>query len=286
MYTLLEPVSQVFKTVLDFLNSFLGNHAWSIILLTLLFRICLLPFDLKQKKSMRLQKEIQPKIDALNKKYANDKDKLNRKMMELYKESHFNPLSGCLPMLLQLPIFIAFFGAIRIVSGEEIYGLYESMKNTGNAVVQNWLWIRNIWQPDSFMAPVIPAFESLKAYASFANVTDYNAVMAGLISQYEGYYNGWFILPLLAGASSFFQTKLTQPPAQSQPKKDSASPFSGRGMQTIFPIISVWFCATSSAIFSLYWLTSNVASIVSHWAMDRFYKRQEEKKKLEGGSTL
>jgi membrane protein insertase Oxa1/YidC/SpoIIIJ len=152
--------------------------------------------------------------------------------------------------------------------------------------VQNWLWIRNIWQPDSFMAPVIPAFESLKAYASFANVTDYNAVMAGLINQYEGYYNGWFILPLLAGASSFFQTKLTQPPAQSQPKKDSASPFSGRGMQTIFPIISVWFCATSSAIFSLYWLTSNVASIVSHWAMDRFYKRQEEKKKLEGGSTL
>ena len=117
MYTLLEPVSQVFKTVLDFLNSFLGNHAWSIILLTLLFRICLLPFDLKQKKSMRLQKEIQPKIDALNKKYANDEDKLNRKMMELYKESHFNPLSGCLPMLLQFPIFIAFFGAIRIVSG-------------------------------------------------------------------------------------------------------------------------------------------------------------------------
>ena len=181
--------------------------------------------------------------------------------MELYKESHFNPcrdVCRCCCSSRYLSRFQRDPGV-----GREIYGLYESMKNTGNAVVQNWLWIRNIWQPDSFMAPVIPAFESLKAYASFANVTDYNAVMAGLISQYEGYYNGWFILPLLAGASSFFQTKLTQPPAQSQPKKDSASPFSGRGMQTIFPIISVWFCATSSAIFSLYWLTSNVASIVS-----------------------
>ena len=204
-------------------------------------------------------------------------------MMELYKESHFNPCQAVCRCA-AASIF-AFFGAIRIVSGEEILWALRSMKNTGEAVVQNWLWVRNIWQPDSFMAPVIPAFETLKSYASFANVTDYETVMAGIISQFEGFYNGWFILPLLAGASSYFQTKLTQPPAQSQPKKDSASPFSGKGMQTIFPILSVWFCATSSAIFSLYWLTSNVAAIASHWAMDRFYKRQEEKKLLEGEST-
>lgn len=288
MYTLLAPVSEVFKTVLDFVNGITGNYAWSIIILTILFKICLLPLDIKQKKSMRRQKQMQPKIDALNKKYANDKDKLNRKMMELYKEEHFNPLSGCLPVLLQFPVFIAFFGAIRIVAEKELFQLYEYMEGGGgaaNAVVQGWLWIRYIWQPDTFLAPVIPVFSAVKSYASFSGVENYDTVMAPLIELFQGRYNGWFILPLLAGASSFFQMKLTQPAQPSQPQKESSNPLTGKGMQYIFPLISVWFCSTSSAIFSLYWLTSNVVSIASYWGMDRIFKRREEKKLLDGGTV-
>ena len=94
-------------------DKYVGNFGVSIIIVTILIKIMLLPLTLKQDKSMKEMKKLQPELEKIKEKYANDKQMLNIKTMELYKEHKVNPLGGCLPLLLQLPILFALFGVLR-----------------------------------------------------------------------------------------------------------------------------------------------------------------------------
>ena len=113
-------MSQFLKNILDGINTLFGNYGWSIIIFTLLIKLVLMPFDYKSRVSMRKTTKIQPQLTALQKKYANDKEKLNAKTAELYKKEGINPLSSCLPMLLTFPILIAMFNAMRLVANEQM----------------------------------------------------------------------------------------------------------------------------------------------------------------------
>lgn len=99
--------------VLEFLYSYLHNYGWAIIILTVLIRMLLWPLTRRQTKSMLAMKEINPKLQELQKKYKNQPEKLNKEMMALYKKHGISPLGGCLPMLIQLPILIALFNILR-----------------------------------------------------------------------------------------------------------------------------------------------------------------------------
>ena len=110
LYNLLQ---QFFAFLLNTTDKYVGNFGVSIIIVTILIKIALLPLTLKQDKSMKEMKKIQPELEKLKEKYANDKQMLNIKTMELYREHKVNPLGGCLPLLLQLPILFALFGVLR-----------------------------------------------------------------------------------------------------------------------------------------------------------------------------
>lgn len=113
MGAILQPIVDVLKIVLDFYNGFLHDYGWSIIALTLTVRVALIPLTLKQTKAMKDIQVIQPKLKELQAKYKNDKDKLAQEQMKLYKDHKVNPLGGCLPLLLQMPIFFALFTLLR-----------------------------------------------------------------------------------------------------------------------------------------------------------------------------
>ena len=150
-----------FINLLTWINKLVGNYGWSIVLFTLLIRLVLLPLDIKSKKSMRAVSKIQPKLQAIQKKYANDKEKLNQKTMELYRKEHVSPTAGCLPMLISLPILWIMFSAMRTVGNEMTIQMLLDMKNTGSLPqLQSWLWIKNVFQPDSFAATILPAVNS------------------------------------------------------------------------------------------------------------------------------
>ncbi len=150
-----------FVNLLTWINNLVGNYGWSIVLFTLLIRIVLLPLDIKSKKSMRQISKIQPQLQALQKKYANDKDKLNQKTMELYRKEHVSPTAGCLPMLISLPILWIMFSAMRTVGNEQTIQMLLDMKATNTLpTLQSWLWIKNVFQPDSFAATILPAVGS------------------------------------------------------------------------------------------------------------------------------
>ena len=154
-------MTSLFINLLTWINKIVGNYGWSIVVFTLVIRLVLLPLDIKSKKSMRAISKIQPKLQALQKKYANDKDKLNQKTMELYRKEHVSPTSGCLPMLISLPILWIMFSAMRTLGNEYTIQMILDMKNTGELpTLQNWLWIKNVFQPDSFAATILPAVNS------------------------------------------------------------------------------------------------------------------------------
>ena len=305
--------------ILEWIYGLVGNFGLAVILFTILVRLVLLPLDIKSKGSMRKMAEINPEVQKINEKYKNDPEKKNKKLQELYVEKKINPLGGCLPMLLQLPLFFAFFAALRSISYQQMTGFYvdlinhfagqdvievvatgdvmkffqqfgmsfqnliknvdsqkfiDAFMNIVNQYPQNvtvidqnllfdtirnthipdaiafmkanpvynayhFLWIKNIWVPDS------PLMDVLGRSIPFQNI------IYGISSNQN---NGIFLLAVLTGASSFFQMKISgqQNAAQQQNKT----------MQMLFPLMSVFFVAMYTASFGIYWITSNLVMMV------------------------
>lgn len=103
----------IFEKILVMFHQVTGSYGMAIILLTIFIKIVLLPLTIKQDKSMKEMKKLQPKIEEIKKKYGSDKQLLNQKTMELYQEHKVNPAGGCLPIIIQLPILWALFGVLR-----------------------------------------------------------------------------------------------------------------------------------------------------------------------------
>ena len=324
-----------FVNLLTWINNLVGNYGWSIVVFTLLIRLVLLPLDIKSKKSMRAMTKIQPKVQALQKKYANDKEKLNQKTMELYRKEHVSPTAGCLPMLISLPILWIMFSAMRTLGNEYTIQMLLNMKETGKSLEiadlrsmgYSWLWIKNVFQPDSFFATILPAVgsnlrmiqpvngsailtaENINAALEFLRSSEYSAMASNLIpasaftvqninflfinttltipnsiSNLFQYGNGLFILPLLAGGSQFFMTKIRngkqtqeQKELQAAQQADQTNPMNSPVMKWFFPLFSVWICATSNAAFSIYWMAANVIQIVQQLAVNYWFERQDAK---------
>jgi YidC/Oxa1 family membrane protein insertase len=112
---LLDPVVKILVDILNFGYQFLHNWGWSIVFLTIVVRIILIPLTWKQFKSMRAMQALQPQI--------------NQKMMEFYKENQVSPFGSCLPLVLQMPVFFSLFYALK--------------EQTSTFAGSNWLWIRD-----------------------------------------------------------------------------------------------------------------------------------------------
>ena len=173
-------MTQFFANILTGINSLVGNYGWSMVIFTVLIKLLISPLDYKSRKGMRRTQLIQPEIAKLQKKYANDKDKMNQKMAELYRKENISPMSGCLPMLISMPLLFIMFAAMRNVANMELAKQAIDLLVSGVQTNESWLWIQNIWMPDSpFYAAIadqqnlqiIPADIWTKVYASLTDAT-------------------------------------------------------------------------------------------------------------------
>jgi len=112
-YSWFEPLTRFFQWLLEACYGFVPNYGWSIILITILVRILTLPILNKQMRSMEKMRALQPRLKELQAEFADDRQKQSEATMALYKESGVNPLGGCFPMLLQFPVFIGLFFALK-----------------------------------------------------------------------------------------------------------------------------------------------------------------------------
>jgi len=145
--------------VLSFLYGFIQNYGLTILAFTLLVKVVLYPLHAKQVKSSTKMAEMQPKLKELQKKYANDRQELSAKTMELYRQEKFNPAAGCLPALVQMPIIIGLFALLRnpmnYIEGDEMV----------IAAHESFLWIMNLSQPDPWVLPVLAAITTFISFS-------------------------------------------------------------------------------------------------------------------------
>ena len=193
----------MFGWITDLLNGFLawingwfggGPGYWgiTIILFTIIVRLCLTPLDIKSRASMRKTQKLQPQLQALQKKYANDKEKLNAKTAELYKKASVNPLSSCLPLLLTWPILIAVFGAMRTAANAQLLQQVGQILNGEQPTMETFLWIRNLWMPDNPFYTALPSYDSLRMISSNEWTKWFNDLGATLPTQMQSFTAEWF----------------------------------------------------------------------------------------------
>lgn len=220
---LLEPMLN-FLILLS--NAFFDNFGVAIIVLVIIVRLLMLPLTLRQLRSTKAMSTLQPKMKALQEKYAKDKQQLQQEMMKLYKESGINPL-GCLgPMLLQLPIWIALYQSILKAlasSPEELLGLSQrlySLSTIHQAVPLNadFLWL-NLAQPDRY-----------------------------------------FILPVLVAASMWIMQKMSAIPT-ADPRQQSMNNM----LQWLMPLMFAFFTLSFPSGLAIYWVISNIIGIVMQY---------------------
>ncbi|MBU3540472.1 membrane protein insertase YidC [Polynucleobacter sp. UB-Tiil-W10] len=130
--------------LLDSIHSYVGNWGWSIILLTILIKLVFFPLSAASYKSMARMKEVQPRLTAMKEQYKGEPQKLNQAMMEMYRKEKINPLGGCLPVVIQIPVFISLY-----------WVLLSSVEMRGAPWV---LWIHDLSVPDPYyILPVVMA---------------------------------------------------------------------------------------------------------------------------------
>ncbi|MEA3455819.1 MAG: membrane protein insertase YidC [Campylobacterota bacterium] len=204
-------MSKPFFAVIVWIHGFVGNWGWAIILFTLLVKIILFPLSYKGMMSMQKLKDLAPKMKELKEKYGKDPQKMNAKMMEMYKKHGANPMGGCLPMLLQIPVFFA---------------LYRVLLNADELQGAPWiLWIQDLSRMDPY-----------------------------------------FVLPVLMGASMYFQQKIT-PSNITDPLQEKIFKF--------FPVIMTVFFVTFPSGLVLYWLTNNILSIGQQYYINIAYEKHK-----------
>jgi len=200
----------LWNSLVGLLNSFLNilydftvnigipNYGLAIILFTVIVRLVMFPLSLKQAKMTKNMQLLQPKIQQLQQQYKNNPEILNREIASLYKKYNANPLSGCLPLLIQMPILFALFSVLRNFE-------YSSAASAG------FLWIENLSEPDKIYLPLIVAFSSyLQSKVSLATQPVQAGAQAKTMNTMMLYimplWIGWLSRTFAAGLSIYWVT--------------------------------------------------------------------------------
>src|SRR5438046_2265411 len=133
-FGIFKIVSQFLLNFLNWLHGFIGSYGWSILALTAIIKIVLWPLQDKANRSMRRMSLLNPKIQELREKYKDDPTRMNQEVMRLYKDYGINPVGGCLPMMIQIPIFFGLF---------KMLGQAVELRNA------HFFWVHDLSQPDT-----------------------------------------------------------------------------------------------------------------------------------------
>jgi YidC/Oxa1 family membrane protein insertase len=184
--------------LLMWIYKLVGSYGIALIILTVIVKLVLYPLYAKQIKSTANMSEISEKAQEIQRRYANDKERQNEEIQKLYSESGFNPLSGCLPMLIQFPIIMGLFTLLRnpmkyMPSGSEmIFANHES-----------FLWIKDLAQPDAWILPIAAGVSTFIAFSMNSAMTQQPGASAGQAKAMNAIMKYFFPLSILWLARSY-----------------------------------------------------------------------------------
>lgn len=187
---MLNAIGNILGFILSFIVSIVGDYGWAIIVFTILVRLCLLPLMVKQIKSTKAMQDIQPKMLEIQEKYKNKPEKQQEELMKLYKDAKINPMAGCLPLLIQLPILMGLFALLR---DPVAHGVFAS-KAAYLAADHGFLWIDSISRTHNISLGLLSGVSAYFMQKSMATTDESQAqmmktmtIMMTVMSFYWGY---------------------------------------------------------------------------------------------------
>ena len=243
-------VNPMINALLFFYDVLGNNFILAIAVFTVVIRLITLPLNMRQQRSMMRTQEIQPQIQAIQKKYRDNP----QKMQEEFRKIGYNPadtLTGCLPTLIQFPILIGLYQAIIIVLGSTPQSLFELVPRVYAAID---------------LTPLIPVG---------------NKFLWMNLSQPDPY----FVLPIVVFASMFIQQKLLTPAPKGQDQKDNPTAAMTQSMQYTMPLMFGFFSLQFPAGLSIYFIMANIIGIFQGLYMRRITDREKAERAAKGGTT-
>lgn len=277
---MIAAICGVFGELLNFLYNLFGqNYGFALIGFTLVVNLILLPLTLKQQKSTTMMQAIQPELTRLQEKYKNDKEKLNVELMKLYQNNNINPMSGCLPLLIQLPIILILYQVIikplsymQGLTAAQIAELQNLVGSSGEAVMQVSLAADAAKLGAEKLATL--SFEFTPIHFNFFGL-DLGATPS------ISHPNLLWLIPILAGVTTYALTWLTTSQAnakkteeQKKKEKDNPTATQMQTMNKIMPLITVWVAFTFAAGIGFYWIMNNIFKMIQQVVVNQLLKKE------------
>lgn len=308
-YLITRPLGWIIEQI----YSLVANYGFAIIIFTVIIKLILLPLNVKSQKAMRKQQKIQPILQELQKKYANDQEKLQKEMMKLYKENNISMTGGCLPMLIQMPILVGLYQVIQkplsYLIGvdwmqqaviDKVYMLRDAMAaSIGNLATQTEEMLARASQIQlSQWANIVNGpNDPWVINFNFLGLNLANTPSAALNYIMRLDFSDWSIIallliPVLAIVSQLLTTKLTQVQSGQTNDNDSSNTANqmSKSMMMMMPIMTGVFTFTLPSGIGIYWIISSLVQLVQQLALNKYFDskgddieiKTPERKQLHG----
>lgn len=265
------------------------SYGLAIILFTIFVKLLLLPLAVKQYRSMSRMQEVQPQIAEIQKRYKNDKDKLNQEMVKLYQENKVNPAGGCMPLLVQMPILISLYwviqGPLKYMLGksEEIISkLYEFPVQAGEVIANmRDISIINFFNKHPDELAKVP---DLLSKHELIDLNMFGFLNLGMVPSFDytkffgpmgAQYIALLFVPILAAVTTYLSSKFSMAQT-SQNAQNAAGAQMSNTMIKIMPFMTAFFAFSVPAGLGLYWIVSNIFQIVQQLYMNKFIIKKKE----------
>ena len=297
--------------IIQLIYNLVQNYGVAIILFTAVVKLILLPLQIKSQKSMKKQQMIQPIVAELQKKYANDKEKLQMEMMKVYKENNVSMAGGCLPTLIQFPILIGLYQVIQKPLSylmnldfkatdvmERIHQVVERMvevgaqANVGNLAsmgveelakniqklnqIPFLTWTRYLNEQFGEFADWVLNFNFLGLDLSKNPSAGFSALIGGNFDNLNTIL--LLLIPAVAIFATWFSLRQTQKQSGQTTQTNDASPAASmtKSMNLIMPIMTGVFTFTLPAAMGIYWIASSVMQIVTQHILNAYFDKKED----------
>lgn len=296
-YCITRPLGWIIEQIYNLV----ANYGLSIIIFTILIKLILLPLNIRSQKAMKKQQKIQPILQELQTKYANDKEKLQKEMAKLYKENNVSLTGGCLPMLLQFPILIGLYRVIyaplKYLLGVDItnQAVIDRVAELKDAMIAAGHNIGNLAQMDAanilknsqiqvsqWAQTINGTMDEWAINFNFCGLDLSNTPSVAMNYIFSGNFSEWgkialLIIPALAILFSVLTNKITM--AQSgqknnNPNADDTAAQMSKSMTMMMPIMTGVFTYTLPAGLGIYWIISSITQIIQQLVLNAYFTKK------------
>lgn len=265
--------------IISFIYDLVLNYGLAIVIFTIIVKVLMLPLVVKQQKSTVQMKKIQPELQKIQKKYANDQQRLSQETMKLYKKYNISPAGGCLPLLIQLPIILGLYQVITrpmqyiLHMGTDLIQKIADVLRDGGFIAEQVAKLatkQNQITVASSMADNL-AFVEEKVGTALSTINfDFFGLDLSLTPQLSQPSVLW-IIPILSAVTAYLSGKITTKLSGNDQAAEQM-----KTMNVMMPLMSGYFCFIMPTGVGLYWVMSNVIQIIQQVVVTKIMLKKEE----------